>query len=589
MELETIRDALDYSSGKLPLVVGPSGAGKTVLLRRILHDDMTQRSVGFYYIAEYAGFRETLPKLLEKVELVKGSPAASTDEAQVYTHIPVIALDQFEQYLAYLRRLEPDKRLREQAWFEKAINEASGRQLCRFILSVRNEWYYDLRWLGDQIPAPTDCITVLGPRVDATEDITRVAVATRLEKVLHDEDIVESILTALGRGRSGSVLLLEAQIIGAVLERQQLLGEQIDLQYLETRLGGVEGAINSYFDGILAGAPDRRVMLKVLCALSVRTYFRRQETLGDLLDRLFEDPDEVRGALDYLVDQRLLVKRPTARYELAHDYLAEYFHQKSGSELDPTDRDNVLYHFEGQQPNMSSYVLPRAKRSEPGRGRFALAVIGPLILIMTLRLLDFGLPWPRLAGHLTPELLWDRRLFDVTYLPIYVAHLAWAIYVALFYDRFLARLDERFAQRLLSRFAVVNMALCVLTAVFIPYAWLLSIGWGGMVVGIKLIALSRMRALNSAARTRISLFGLITTVNLIFLSVLGTIGLWVSFRYVTNGATRNTWIYASSLFSVIMVYTCSVLAPVHVQRKGVSQLLGLLARSRSGVAPRVEM
>ena len=587
LELDGIHKALDTSLSVLPVVVGPSGAGKTVLLHRILQNEMNFQSIAYRYVDEYAGFRENLTNML--TQMTQKLSRHGTISAHPYRASPVIVLDQFEQYLAYLRRLDPDKRIREQEWLESCITSSIENHICRFILSVRSEWYYDLRFLGKRIPTPSECITVFGPRVDATSDLTRVALAARLEKVVHEDDIVETIMTALGRGRAGSLLMLETQIVGAVIEREQLLGQSIDASYLELNLGGVEGAINSYFDGILHDAPDPRVTMKVLCALSVRTNFRRQEPLGDLLDRVFEDADEVRTALEYLVQRRLVVQQPTARYELAHDYLAEYFHQKSGSELDPTERDNVLYHFEGDQSRMSMYVLSRSRRNEPRRGKFALAIMVPLVFVMTVRLFDFGLPWPRVAPGLPPQLLWDHALFDVTYLPIYVAHLAWATYIVLFYDRFFSRLDERPAQRLFSRFTVVNLALGALAAVFVPYVWLLAMGWVGLVIGFKLISISKMRDLNNTAKVRFGRLGIVATTNLFFLSTLGAMGLWVSFHYVKTPSTAHIWVYVSCLFSVIMVYTCSAMSPLHVQQKGVSQLLGLMARSRSGVAPRVEM
>ena len=379
IELNLVCLALNNGGEVLPLMVGPSGSGKTVVLQRLLRDQLDRQGVHHHYIDEYAGFRERLMNTLESLTC-KIIDAPEQD----YTptgDIPIIILDQFEQYLAALRRLQPDRREQEQTWFSKTIANARIEHRCEFLISIRNEWYYDLRWLGDMIPSPASCVSIGGPRIDAINDLTRVAIATRFERVLYDDSVVESTLTALGRGPAGKLLLLETQIVGAVLERDKLLGAKIDAFYVSEKLGGVEGAIDKYFENTLAGAPDRRVALKVLCALSVRTYFRRQEDLTDLLDRLFEDPVQVREALSYLIGQRLLVTRPTARYELAHDYLAEYFHQKSGSELDPTDRDNVLYHFEGDGSVINDFVAPRVEHEEPKRGRFGMAVVGPLILL----------------------------------------------------------------------------------------------------------------------------------------------------------------------------------------------------------------
>jgi hypothetical protein len=579
-ELDSIVDTLNRSSNVVPLVVGPSGSGKTVLLHRLLLDHLTEISVPCEYFDEYSGFRERLISILKHYKIAAGRDRRGEHEAK-----PIIILDQFEQYLGQLRQLTPDRRERERCWLKQVIETNKFQGNCRFLISIRNEWYYDLRWLGDIIPAPINCTSIAGPRADAEDDVTRMAIAGRLAQVLNSDEVVESVLATLGRGTSGQLLLLETQIIGAVLERDKLLGRKIDSSYITDKLGGIEGAIDKYFEGILQGAPDRRVTLKVLCALSVRTYFRRQEDMTDLLDRLFEDTDDVREALEYLSSQHLVIMRPTARYELAHDYLAEYFHQKSGSELDPTDRDNVLYHFEGNASEVNDFVRLKADESQRQRGVFAFVIIGPLVLLMTLRLIDFGIVWPGPHRFLTQHLLWGDRFFDAAYLPIYVAHLSWSIYVALLYSRLFSQLNEHFLDRLFSRFVVLNMAACVVTAMFVPYVWLASIGWGGIVVGLKLLTISRARQINGAARARFMLFGSITIFNLIFLLVLGVIGMLVSFRYITNESSGNLWIYISCLFSLIVTYACGVLAPVHVQRKGVSQLLGLLARLHTSSAP----
>ena len=582
-DLESVNSALSDDSRFLPLVVGPSGSGKTVLLHRLLTDKLGFQKIPYQYIDEYAGFRDRIVNILQ--DFKTASSHSRSSDALSYDTRPIIILDQFEQYLAHLRQLPPDRRERERIWFKETVISRRFEVNYRLLISIRNEWYYDLEWLGDLIPAPVNCISIAGPRVDEEEDVTRSAIAARLGKVLNDEDVVESVLTALGRGNSGRLLLLETQIVGAVLERDKLLGRKIGTSYIAATLGGIEGAIDKYFEGILQGARDRRVALKVLCALSVRTYFRRQEDVTDLLDRLFEDPEDIREALRYLTEQRLVITRPTARYELAHDYLAEYFHQKSGSELDPTDRDNILYHFEGDSSEVNTFVSLKAEADEPRRGVFALAIIIPLVILMTVRLIDFGLGWLTPRNHIFQQLLWDNRFFDAAYLPIYIAHLAWAIYVALLYRRLFSRLTEDIVNRLFSQIVVINMAACVVVAMFLPYLWLASIGWGGIVVGLKLLSISRARQINSAARSRFILFGSVTIFNTLFLTVLGVIVAFSSVRYVTNDASRNVWIYASCLFSLTVTYACAVLSSTHVRRKGVSQLLGLLARMHTSPAP----
>jgi hypothetical protein len=153
------------------------------------------------------------------------------------------------------------------------------------------------------------------------------------------------------------------------------------------------------------------------------------------------------------------------------------------------------------------------------------------------------------------------------------------------YNRLFARLNETPAQRLFSRLVVVNVAASAVAAMFFPYVWLASIGWGGIVVGLKLLAISRVPTINSAAKDRFILFGAITSFNLLFLTVLGVVAALSSVRYVKNADSRDAWIYISCLFALVVAYACAVLSAAHVQHKGVSLLLGLLARTRASSAP----
>ncbi len=187
------------------------------------------------------------------------------------------------------------------------------------------------------------------------------------------------------------LLPLEAQIVGAALERERESGRSIDIHYVRNSLGGVAKIIDQYFESILDGSSDRRVALKVLCAFSVRTRFRGQEDLSDVLNHLYEPPEDVREIVAYLLEQHLLVKHSPAKYELAHDYLAEFFNSKSGSELSPIDRDNIQFHMVGLATGNSNTLVPATvaeKRLDIGK-----LILIPLLSIMLIRLLHFGLPW----------------------------------------------------------------------------------------------------------------------------------------------------------------------------------------------------
>jgi hypothetical protein len=197
-------------------------------------------------------------------------------------------------------------------------------------------------------------------------------------------------------------------------------------------------------------------------------------------------------------------------------------------------------------------------------------------------LLYLNIPWTVPGVALKPELLFGDIAFDVSYLPIYVAHLLWAMYVALFYRRLLSRLNERGLARALSRYTVVNMGLSAAAAIFLPYIWVASIGWGGFVLGVKLLTLAGRPDINAVANRRLRGMGLNTMANLGILTLLGLAGAAVSFAYVSpNATTQHAWVYVSCLVTMGMAWLSLNLVAAHVRSDGVSRVLGLLGRSRS--------
>lgn len=571
-DVARVRAALDPASrSKLPIVVGPSGAGKTTILRNLLPEALGRESIASHYIGDYTTFLESFPALLARlVAESTGSPYRA-----------VVILDQFEQELAKLRLLSPQDRDLLARDLTDLIRTAmlSGISV---IISVRFEWFYDLRVLGDLVPPPSECIHVEGPRPADRDDQTLARIISELRGILQDGELTDEIIRELGE--RGSLLLLETQVVGSTLESLRLDGIRLSLNYLVEKVGGVNGAIDMYFDDILAAAPNRRVALKVLAALSTATRFRRQEDIADIYDVVFEDDQSVKQAIDYLKERRLVITRGSGtNLELSHDFVAEYFQTRGGNELEPTDRDNVVFHLEAGVGHMGKAVLGRQAR-EKQKAVLGWGVFGFLLATMLLRLLGFGVDWVR-AGSIDASYTTDH-IFDAVYVPIFVAHGAWAIYITLFYVRILSMLNERPFPRVLTHMVPVLMAACVVIAYFIPYLWMASIGFGGMVLAAKLIQLSHNSDLSAIARDRVGEFGRTTMVGLLLLTLLGVAGAWLSFTFQSYPHFQENWIAVSLFASLTMAIPCVMLVPYHVEDAAVSEYLGLLARSPRGIVRR---
>jgi energy-coupling factor transporter ATP-binding protein EcfA2 len=570
-EVQALAAAVGTEKSSLLLVTGPSGAGKSTVLQVLLPGaltDLYNSKLNYVYVETYPAGSSAIERAFAECKPDK---------------LNVVVLDQFEQWLANVRGYGPTKRNEEHQKLRTCITAALKDRGLFIVLSIRKEWYYDLRFLDQLIPTPAGSTSIEGTPVQNHDDVTRRAILDKFTDVIGDDEFAEQVLEKLGL--AGRLMPVETQIVGAVLERERESGSAVSADFLDQTLGGIGGAIDHYFKTILEAASNRRICLKVLCALSVRTRFRQQQDLAVILGRLFENDEQVRTAVEYLEHQHLIVKRGVGKYELAHDYLAEYFNLKSG-ELDPIDRDNILFHIEstdGPNPSALKVTSASAKRGFRLGSFFAVFVI----TLMAVRLLDFGIHWT-LAGSLQPLLI-RKNFLDANYVPIMLVDGAWAIYIGYFYDRVFIRLREGLGGRLLSIFVVVNILFCIVASMLVPYAAWVALGWGGTVLALKLIQLSMRRDLNIAARARLRVFGVTTLFNLVFLGGLGVGFMYISFHSVRNAADGHVWLYVSLFIAVIMTYACLALSRVHVSRSAVSQILGLVGRSLSAVLPRPEV
>lgn len=574
-------DRLMESKSKPVIVVGVSGAGKTVLLHRLLRERLADKGIASRYIDGYPSLYAFRTELAQNLDQLLQQ---ALDRGESKPPLSVIILDQFEQYLAELKRLDREESQDEQQHLCHILTEQAPMSGAVFLISLRWEWYYELRWLGDLIPAPSECVEITGPPTDRPTDPTREAIVARFDQLFRNRERANHVVDELSR--EGRVLPLEAQIVGAALERLSKQGDVPRADLSLDRVGTVADGINAFFDGILDGAPNRRIALKVCCALSVHSRFRRQEELNTIVESVFESTADVTEALDYLIEQRVLVMRAES-YELAHDYLADFFQRKSGAELDPPERDNTIFHMEGGTDNRSGIVPLVAERDEPGRGQFALWVIVPVCALITCRLFITRVAWTRL-GFVPPHPVLGPVL-DLSYAPIFVAHFAWAVYVVSLYRSLLARLDLGRRGTFFSQLTVVNMAACVVLAVFVPYAWMASIGWGGLLLGLRLFSLSAHPGLNIAARARIRGFAMVTVANLVFLAGLGAIGTAIAFHFVDDANTFRWWLLSCAYAGIVLTYSAYALGPIHLQPKAISQMLGLLARPSKTIVSRPEV
>lgn len=182
----------------LPIVVGSSGIGKTTLLDVFVRREIEHVGLPCEVISD--GYRSLMVKLDRLL------PTENTGK------LTVIVLDQFERWLSYVRLLPFGERRDEYEALRLRLRAIHEREDRTAVLSVRREWYYDLSFLEELIPAPAFACEILAPAAEERADPMRM----------------QMLLERLGSGgTTGRMSPLEAQIVGAVIENVAAEGDGV--------------------------------------------------------------------------------------------------------------------------------------------------------------------------------------------------------------------------------------------------------------------------------------------------------------------------------------------------------------------------
>lgn len=557
-----------------PCIVGASGAGKSILLDYLVRKRTEEQHPDWRYEVVSDGYRDlagTLNRLIPR-----GS--------QPYT---IIVLDQFERWLAHVKAMEPDERQEHRRWLATTIKGLHKQSNCAIVLSVRREWYYDLRFLKGLAPAPNNVCDIQAPSTATAEDLARArlkepddvygmerAMLESFEAVVGDRAVALGILGRLSD--AGRLSPLRAQIVGAALETHVKQSANVDLDEFDDELGGVAGMIDAYLNAVRSATRYPDVCSKILCALSVKTQFREKTALHDIRTTLFEEPERVNDTLADLQAMNVINGDDAGlEFELAHDFLADFFTRKSGSDLDPLDRDNIFIHVvSGSRPNDATLDLKHGTT----RRRFGIGVIATVAVLMLLRvvfpedIVDVTLLGPSFGQPIL------GRFLDIAYIPVAVAFIAWATYVGLFYDRVLVNLKESWYERVFSVVLLFNLLLSMGIGIVAPFAWLLAISVAGVPFAVRLLRLAAHRHLNHAASKRMIEFGRGGLLNLVGLAFVGAGAIAASYTLIQQTKVVDFWLYGGMVASAIVTYWCITLMPKHITQHGTSQLLGLIGR-----------
>jgi hypothetical protein len=566
---------LQCSKGKPVILVGESGVGKSVLVQsHIIPNLKNWKTILF---DNYTNFQT---QITNKIHYF--CPNAIIDNAGHVEDIQnescnlFVIFDQFEQFLSTHSKNTPHD-ISSRNWFQNILKSLIHKENVKILIIVRKEWYYDLRFLEEFVPPPIESFNLSGLRIHDSEG-SIPTLCLKLANVMKNVKAPSAVLQSLEV--DGEISPVEAQIVGCMLENKIAKLGEISSTIYNKNLGGKDTLINEFFDTTLRSAPDREVALQVLFALSIETRYRRQLTLQHILSIIHKPRNEVIDNIKFLDDQRLIHEGEAGHYQLRHDYLAERFHDLSGSQLDPKQRDNILFFGDEIRKDHMAFLTISESQQKP----FKVAsdwYMAFLAILVTARLTGplYGVSW----GWLNPLASFHTTFFgvDTFYIPIFVSHLAWSYYVTTFYRRIFSTLKEGWFGRMLSVMTLLMCTASVVLAVFIPCFWILSIGYGGFWVGLKLLQLSTTKGLSAVSKEDFRVAGRETIINVSFAIILGGFFGFYIYNHQPSIELARTYILISIPSMAILTYSMYVVARLHISKRVSSTWLGMFDRRPS--------
>lgn len=558
----------------LPIIlVGSSGVGKSILIKKRIIPQMKSKGWHTIFFENYTSFIASFHSKLSEV-----TSEFSDDEffSSYLTNISCdkklfLVFDQFEQFLSKFGDVNKNEN-NVKIWFRELLENSTKNENIRFLIVVRKEWYYDLRFLNNFIPPPIKSIHLNGFDKEKNES-GRLILKSKFEKATNNGDI-EFIINDLQE--EGEILPIQAQIVGLMLENESKKVGIIDKNYYIKELGSKDSLIHRYLKLYIESSPDKDISMKVLFALSIEKKLRKQISITVLSEIIHKKTSEVNDCIRFFINEGLIRHTDSGSYELYHDYLAEKFHELSGSELDPVERDNILFFYDNHKKN-KEYKTGTLVNEKSHKIIFSDYFLGFLLLLLVMRvfspLYNSNWDWFNDLYAIKP----NQKLLDIYYIPVFVSHLAWSIYVTMLYRRFFFLLKESWLARLFSKITVINTTICVIIATFWPYYFILSIGWGGFLLGFKLLQLSFKSGLNKISVNYYRSMAFVTLINML---VVISIGIVMIYWFSRNDFLQDSSLFIITLYfsSIILTYFMLAIRVDHTSKNASSKMLGLIDR-----------
>jgi hypothetical protein len=587
--------ALGRCEGGALVISGSSGVGKSLLAKAMAeelqrNEEITlieERNYGMVWADEFAAKLQNL----------------GVEEKTLFV------LDQFEKIFMS----SPKSLSAQMVMVRKLLLACRENPGWKCLLIVRREWFLNVL-VFDEIRSALGDVVLLGGFDPQYEKAAYESFRRRLINLLGGDELLADaviddtrkvwradLLYTLSSARAGElshksfqeqVVPVEAiAVVDALRYLRESRGRELSLAWYQ-KAGGLREAMRVFFDTYVQASEYPEEAARLLAALSVQPRARRALSDSELVWITNIPLTIVQRVIRFLEGARLL-ERVELRVDWVHDFFAERFNELSGNFIDPAERDNIVYFWE----HLDDTPDPRAiteLRENNRDSRLSFLLFGVSVLLLLARLLMYpiasrlkmGVPgwfWP---GLLHPTGFLDLSFVDASFLPVAMSLAAWSWYTTSLYRRVLSRLKEGRAGRLGSLLTVVTSTLLVILSVLCPRLWIIFMGVGGLVVGLKYISVgARMGGRWRRPELFFGRVGLGTGANSI-ICIIGGIGYaW----YLDNpgddplGIAR--FIAGVGAMSIMLVFAY-IVSSLHIDQGRIMLILGIYRRYRqsSGAA-----
>jgi uncharacterized protein with HEPN domain len=335
---------------------------------------------------------------------------------------------------------------------------------------VRQEFFYQLRILGEHVPAPGDVYEM--PEIDFdAQSGDAVVVARRLKQIAGAavaRSVTAGTLAHEARGQSdqlhGRILPLEMQVAGEALERLFRKSHEYEVDERQyRRIGGTrDSLIREYFDYYIGQSSDRELAPSVLYALTVAPP-PHHLTIEEIARAAYALPERVEAVLRDFTAAGLL-RTTESGYQWTHESLAAMYADTAPSDLLAAAREAVRYHVQHRTTGFDART---------SHAPALIALSHAVVALMVSSILGWGL------------LNAERAFVPGTYLFAIPAHVGWAFFVYRFALAFVVRL-RRGAVVAWLFVALMGAASLVVTMKW-PETWIGSMGLTGAAIGLTLL------------------------------------------------------------------------------------------------------